>query len=158
MTTEEEVLSLRQEKQALQERVRVQQEQIEAQQAVIQQQQQVIEELQKQTAELSHQVQALQERLKKDSHNSHLPPSSDRFHRQPKSLRKSSGKKPGGQAGHPGSSLMLSPTPDQVVVHAVERCQHCQHDLHEVESLQVERRQVVGVPPKRVAGLEHQAQ
>jgi hypothetical protein len=35
MTTEEEVICLRQEKQALQERVRVQQEQIEAQQAVL---------------------------------------------------------------------------------------------------------------------------
>ncbi len=158
MTTEEEVIFLRQEKQALQERVRVQQEQIEAQQAVIKQQQHVIEELQKQTAELSNQVHALQERLKKDSHNSHLPPSSDRFHRQPKSLRKSSGKKPGGQAGHPGSSLMLSPAPDQVLVHAVERCQHCRHDLREVESLQVERRQVLDLPVKRVVVIEHQAQ
>ena len=158
MTTEEEVIALRQEKQALQERVRVQHEQLEAQQAVIQQQQHVIQELQKQTSELSTHVHALQERLKKDSHNSHLPPSSDRFHRQPKSLRKSSGKKPGGQAGHPGSSLLLSPVPDQVLVHAVERCQHCQHDLHEVESLQVERRQVLDLPAKRVVVIEHQAQ
>ena len=158
MTTEEEVICLRQEKQALQERVQVQHEQLEAQQAVIQQQQHVIEELQKQTAELSEQVQSLQERWKKDSHNSHLPPSSDRFHRQPKSLRKSSGKKPGGQAGHPGSTLLLSPWPDQVLVHAVERCQHCQADLHEVESLQVERRQVLDLPAKRVVVIEHQAQ
>ena len=158
MTTEEEVIALRQEKQALQERVRVQQEQLEAQQAVIQQQQHVIEELQKQTAELADHVHALQERLKKESQNSHLPPSSDRFHRQPKSLRKSSGKKPGGQAGHPGSTLLLSPSPDQVLVHAVERCQHCQHDLQEVESLQVERRQVLDLPAKRVVVIEHQAQ
>ena len=158
MTAEEEVILLRQENQTLRERVHMQQETIDTQQIVIEQQQHLIEGLQKQTAELSEQVQALQERVKKDSHNSHLPPSSDRFHRQPKSLRKSSGKKPGGQAGHPGSTLMLSPTPDQVIVHAVERCQHCQRDLREVESLQVERRQVMDLPPKRVVVIEHQTQ
>jgi transposase len=151
MTVEEEVILLRQENQVLRERVQVQQETIDKQQIVI-------EQLQKQTAELAEQVKALQERVKKDSHNSHLPPSSDRFHRQPKSLRKSSGKKSGGQVGHPGSTLMLSPTPDQVIVHAVERCQHCQRDLREVESLAAERRQVLDLPPKRVVVIEHQAQ
>src|SRR5437667_11986007 len=151
MTAEEEVILLRQENQALRERVQVKQETIE-------QQQLVIEGLQKQTAELAEHVQALQERVKQDSHNSHMPPSSDRFHRQPKRLRIKSGKKPGGQAGHPGSTLKLSPTPDQVIVHPVEVCQHCQQDLREVESLQVERRQVLDLPPKRVLVIEHQAQ
>jgi Family of unknown function (DUF6444) len=49
-------------------------------------------------------IDSLQERIKtlegqqaKDSHNSSLPPSSDRFVRAPKSLRQKSGKKPGGQ-------------------------------------------------------------
>jgi transposase len=158
MTAEEELNSLRQENQALRERARVQQETIDLQQTVIEQQQRLIEGLHQQTERLSEQVQALQERLQKDSHNSHLPPSSDRFHRQPKSLRKRSGKKAGGQDGHPGSSLLLSPTPDQVILHAVECCQHCQRDLREVESLQVDRRQVLDLPPKRVVVIEHQAQ
>jgi transposase len=114
--------------------------------------------LRTQVALLSERISVLEAQQAKDSHNSHLPPSSDRFHRQPKSLRKKSGKKPGGQAGHPGSTLMLSATPDQVIVHAVERCQHCQRDLREVESLQVERRQVLDLPPKRVVVIEHQAQ
>jgi transposase len=151
MRAEEEVIVLR-------EQVQVQQETIEQQQLVIEQQQHVIEGLQQQTTELAEQVQALQERVKQDSHNSHLPPSSDRFHRQPKSLRTRSGKKPGGQAGHPGSSLKLSSTPDQVIVHPVEQCQHCQADLREVQSLAVERRQVLDLPPKRVVVIEHQAQ
>ena len=158
MKPEEELIFLRQENQALRERARLQQETIEQQQSVIEQQQRVIEGLQQQTDRLSEQVQALQERVKKDSHNSHLPPSSDRFHRQPKSLRKSSGKQAGGQSGHPGSTLMLSSVPDQVIVHPVQVCQHCQHDLREVESLQVERRQVVDLPPKRVVVIEHQAE
>src|SRR5437588_1428750 len=97
-------------------------------------------------AHLQQRVQALEERLSKDSHNSHLPPSSDRFVRQPKSLRKSSGKNPGGQAGHRGQTLEFSSAPDAVIVHAVEHCQHCQQDLTPVEAEVVERRQVVDLP------------
>ncbi len=54
---------------------------------LLQQQEILREELQQQVDLLKDQVQALQDQLKKDSHNSHRPPSSDRFHRQPKSLR-----------------------------------------------------------------------
>jgi len=114
--------------------------------------------LRDQVALLSERISVLEAKLAKDSHNSHLPPSSDRFQRQPKSLRKKSGKKPGGQAGHGGNTLKLSETPDQVIVHPVEHCQHCQRDLREVESLHVERRQVLDLPPKRVVVIEHQAQ
>src|SRR6266550_6373816 len=114
--------------------------------------------LRDQVALLSERISVLEAKLAKDSHNSHLPPSSDRFQRQPKSLRKKSGKKPGGQAGHGGNTLKLSETPDQVIVHPVEHCQHCQRDLREVGSLHVERRQVLDLPPKRVVVIEHQAQ
>jgi len=114
--------------------------------------------LRDQVASLSERISVLEAKLAKDSHNSHLPPSSDRFQRQPKSLRKKSGKKPGGQAGHGGNTLKLSETPDQVIVHPVEHCQHCQRDLREVGSLHVERRQVLDLPPKRVVVIEHQAQ
>ena len=108
--------------------------------------------LREQVTLLSERISALEAQLAKDSHNSHLPPSSDRFHRQPKSLRKKSGKKAGGQTGHLGNTLMLSPTPDTVIAHAVEQCEHCQRDLRDVESLQVERRQVIDLPVKRVLG------
>ena len=77
-------------------------------------------------------IECLQERVKaregqqaKDSHNSSLPPSSDRFVRPPKSLRKKSGKKPGGQKGHRGHHLQPVETPDQVLIHAVEHCEYC---------------------------------
>jgi transposase len=53
---------------------------------------------------------------------------------------------------------MLSPTPDQVLLHPVEVCQHCRADLRHVPSLHVERRQVVDLPPKRVVVIEQQAQ
>src|SRR5712691_10185804 len=105
MTPEEEVRSLRQELGMLHEQLTQRDDQI--------------TQMQQQITLLSEQVQDLQEKLKKDSHNSHLPPSSDRFGRQPKSLRKQSGKKAGGQSGHPGSTLLVPQTPDMVLVHPV---------------------------------------
>jgi transposase len=110
---------------------------------------------------LQKQVKELQDRLVKDSHNSSLPPSSDRFVRQrkTKSLRKKSGKKVGGQPGHPGQGLELSATPDQVIVLApVTHCQHCQADLSTTEVQTVERRQVIDVPQPRAETIEYQAE
>ena len=110
---------------------------------------------------LQKQVKELQDQLVKDSHNSSLPPSSDRFVRQrtPKSLRKKSTKKVGGQLGHPGQALELSATPDQVIVLApVTKCQHCHTDLSTTQAHTVERRQVLDVPQPRAETIEYQAQ
>lgn len=137
MTPEEELLELRQENTVLQ-------EQLAQRDALI--------------AHLQQRVQALEERLAKDSHNSHLPPSSDRFVRQPKSLRKKSGKKAGGQEGHTGATLRWQSCPDEVIVHPVRCCDHCQQDLQGVKPLQIERRQVVDVPTPRLLVHEHQAE
>ncbi len=137
MTPEEELLQLRQENNDLHERL--------AQRDAL-------------IAQLQQRVQVLEERLAKDSHNSHLPPSSDRFVRQPKSLRKKSGKKAGGQEGHQGATLLWQACPDEVIVHPVTCCDHCQHDLQAVKPLQIERRQVVDVPTPRLLVQEHQAE
>jgi len=119
-----------------------------------------IPQLEESIRQLSEQVQSLQERLMKDSHNSHLPPSSDRFARQKKtrSQRKRSGKKPGGQAGPEGHHLALSPSPDQVVIHAVETCAHGQADWRAGAVRAIERRQVGDAPPARLQITEHQAE
>jgi transposase len=109
MTIEEELRVLREEKKHLREQVAQRDARIQQLEAMLEQQNILLEQMQDQMNHLSQQVKSLQERQSKDSHNSHLPPSSDRFVRQPKSLRKKSGKKSGGQPGHlgtPKSSLV----------------------------------------------------
>ena len=85
----------------------------------------LVEQLQTQLLALTERVAALEARLAKDSHNSHQPPASDGLARKTRSLRQKSGKKPGGQPGHPGSTLRWSEHPDRIVTHAPERCGQC---------------------------------
>jgi transposase len=112
--------------------------------------------LEEQVKQLTEQVKQLQEQLAKNSQNSSLPPSSDRFSRQKKSrsLRTKSGKKPGGQAGHQGHALQMHAEPTEVIPLApVTSCQHCQADLTGALAQRIERRQVIDVPaPPPVAG------
>jgi transposase len=120
-----------------------------------------ITQLEQLVTQLSEQIKALQERQAKDSHNSSLPPSSDRFSRQKKakSLREKSGKKSGGQPGHPGSTLQMSETPDGVIsLPPVTCCQQCHTDLSLVPIKTVERRQVIDVPKPRLETLEYQGE
>lgn len=64
---------------------------------------------------LKAEVRDLKSRLIKDSHNSNKPPSSDNMLKKPKSLRKSTGKKPGGQKGHGGETLRQIENPNKIV-------------------------------------------
>src|SRR5262245_23372911 len=106
-----------------------------------------------QIALLLARVQEREARLAKDSHNSSKPPSSDGLRRKPKSLRKPSGKKAGGQLGHRGETLHLVATPDVLVEHRPAVCAHCQAPLAADTPVVVvgrERRQVQELPPLRL--------
>ena len=114
-------------------------------------------ELVAQVHELTAQNAELRARLAKDSHNSGKPPSSDGLGRKTKSLRRRSGKKTGGQLGHPGETLHLVATPDAVVEHRPAVCAQCQTPLDGAPVTLRERRQVQDLPRVRLAVTEHQA-
>jgi len=79
-------------------------------------------------AQLNQTIQELKEQLNKNSKNSSKPPSSDGFKKPaPKSLRKPSGKKVGGQKGHQGTFLSVLSDPDKIVKHMPSACEGCPH-------------------------------
>src|SRR2546429_4389431 len=151
MTSEEE-------NQRLREQVAQRDARIQHLEATVDQQSHLMQQMQTHIDSLTQQVHALQERQAKDSHNSSLPPSSDRFTRKTTSLRKTSEKKAGGQEGHRGTSLAWSSTPDEIIEQRVQQCEACQHDLRAVAACQVERRQVHDVPPPRQLVQEYRAE
>lgn len=158
MTIEEEHLDLREENKYLREQLAQRDERIQQLEAGLEQQNVLLQQMQEQIESLTQQLKSLQERQGKDSHNSSLPPSSDRFTRKTKSLRKKSEKKSAGQEGQQGVSLQWSSTPDEIIEKHVEQCEACQHDLHEVPACHVERRQVHDVPPPRPIVQEYRAE
>jgi transposase len=116
-----------------------------------------IQILQQNLEQVHQRLRAVEEQLKKNSRNSHKPPSSDGLKKIPK-VRKPSGKKPGGQKGHKGTTLQMVENPDIIEVHKVERCGRCGQSLKAEKVLGYDRRQVFDLPPIQVEVTEHQAE
>jgi len=102
-------------------------------------------------------VVELEAQLKATSRNSSKPPSADGLGKPaPKSLRKKTGRRPGGQPGRPGRTLRQVEHPDQVVIHEPRCCPGCGADPRAGHRVRVERRQVFDLPPAVVEVTEHQ--
>lgn len=98
--------------------------------------------------------------LLKNSSNSSKPPSSDGFKRKPKSRRVNGKANPGGQKGHPGSTLTRVAIADEVRVHAPPaHCDACGSELDMRQAtVEANGRQVIDLPPVRVQVVEHRLQ
>ena len=107
--------------------------------------------------QLKQRLQDVEEQLKKDSHNSSKPPSSDGLKKIPR-MRKPSGKKPGGQKGHEGKTLRMVENADKVEIHKVEHCGQCRKPLKDKEPIGYDRRQVFEVPAIKVEVTEHRGE
>jgi transposase len=92
----------------------------------------------------------------KDSHNSSRPPSTDPpWAKRTRSLRRPSGRKPGGQVGHYGETLRLCERPNRVVEHRPQECRSCHAQLDSAQVLGQHRQQVVEVVPAKLRVTEH---
>jgi transposase len=102
----------------------------------------------------------LERRLGLNSSNSGKPPSSDGLKKPARvsSLRESSGKKSGGQKGHPGETLRRTETPDATIDHYPEACAACGEPLTAAMATDHVARQVFDLPePRPLIVTEHRA-
>jgi transposase len=105
-------------------------------------------------------IAELERRLGLNSSNSGKPPSSDGLKKPVRvsSLRQSSGKKPGGQKGHPGETLCRAETPDAIIDHYPPACAGCGAPLTEAMATGHAARQVFDLPePQPLVVTEHRA-
>jgi transposase len=111
-------------------------------------------------SKLEQRVVDLEAQLSKNSRNSSKPPSSDGFVKpdRTQSLRDKSGKKSGGQTGHPGHFLGLVENPDQILIHQLIKCDGCNHSLHTRKADEWIKRQVFELPKMSLEVSEHRAE
>jgi transposase len=124
--------------------------------AIILAQQEEIELLRGQLSSMATDLVNLRERIGRSSRNSSKPPSSDSQGFKPPERRQGSGRKRGGQPGHPGSGPELLPIErvDEVVEHHPEACRRC-GTLLQGEDPEPLVHQVIEIPPITVRVTEH---
>jgi transposase len=115
-----------------------------------------------QLAALAERVEELEQRLKRDSSNSSLPPSHDPPWLGKRGRSRGTGRKQGGQPGHRGHGRSLFPIErvTEVVEHWPQRCS-CSHVFGEGERESARapaRHQVAELPPLAVEISEHRLQ
>ena len=111
-------------------------------------------------AEQAARLAELERRLGLNSGNSGKPPSSDGLAKPVRvsSLRAASGKKPGGQKGHPGETLRRTATPDATIDHYPAACAACGEPLTAALATDYVARQVLDLPePQPLIVTEHRA-
>ena len=109
---------------------------------------------------LEARVAELEQRLKRTSRNSSLPPSQDPPSAPPRAGKPGVGRRPGGQPGHEGKNRRLLPLERvaEVREHWPERCGECAHAFlaeERVDAAPVHRHQVSELPPITVRVIEH---
>ena len=115
----------------------------------------VLEEL----ARAGERIAELEAQLRQTPRNSSRPPSSEGLDKpppRPRSLRKRSGRKPGGQDGHEGATLAQAARPDREVRHEPACCSRCGAGLGKRPVTGMERRQVFDLPEVTIKVIEHQ--
>lgn len=120
-----------------------------------------LEVMEREMVILAKENAALRERLSKyenpkNSRNSSIPPSKDENRpKKNQSLRRATGKKPGGQLGRKGSTLRMTCTPDEIVDLRPQYCRNCGSSLEYVPLVKERARQIVDIPPIKAVCTEY---
>ena len=134
--------------------------------ATVNEQQEQLTRLSEQVSKLEAENKELSDRLNTNSRNSSKPPSTDGYAKpsakkkdpsgttpdtnsdpkdeklNPKSLREKSGRKPGGQRGHKGSTLKQVESPERTQYHPAIDCESCHRSLRSSKIVKLIERQV----------------
>ena len=138
------------------EEMRLMRETIDSQHADICQLNRNIDRLNADLRKRDRQIEELKARLakyetpEKNSGNSSTPPSKESMKaeaiRRTKTLRKPTGRKPGGQKGHEGCTLKMTQTPDETEDVSPNYCTKCGSSLEDCERILDYVTQVVSIP------------
>ena len=89
-----------------------------------------INSLETELNDVKEEVRNLKALLNQNSQNSNRPPSTDTFvQKRTQSDEKKSGRRPGGQKGHPGSTLKTFDSPHEIVNLRLCNCKFCGYNL-----------------------------
>ena len=115
--------------------------------------------LEQKVVELTKKAAELEARLNQNSCNSSKPPSSDGFTKPaPKSLRKKSGKKPGGQHNHKGHGRSIADQVTETIVITPKACSCCGEVLENVSGRVTGTHYVMEIPPIALTVTEYQCE
>ena len=114
-------------------------------------------ELKTENEALKAEIEDLKSKGRKNSSNSHRPPSTDGYKKKPKNNRVPSGKKQGAQEGHKGKTLEKSDHVDEVVIHEPDEefCE-CGYPLKDAPIVYCNRCQCIDLPDFKFHVTEHQ--
>jgi transposase len=105
-----------------------------------------IESLESELNDAKYEVRHLKALLDQNSQNSNKPPSTDTFvKKKTQSDEKKSDRLPGGQKGHPGSTLKTFDSPHEIIDHRLCNCKNCGHSLLQIEANDYEKREEVDI-------------
>lgn len=116
---------------------------------------QTVQQLLKRVTRLEAEINRLKN--KKNSNNSSLPPSKDENRpRRTTSLRKSTSRKPGGQVGRKGKTLVMVAIADHIIEIIPDCCHCCGESLQDLPEQKQGSRQIVDIPPIKALYTEYQ--
>ena len=111
---------------------------------------------------LTEQVKSLLETIEllkngRKSNTSSTPSSQDLQRSNSRNLREKSARMPGGQFGHQGNTLKMSPTPEEEIEHRCDFCRDCGKELLQEAFKLVHRRQEIVIAPIVPQYVEHRS-